>query len=88
MISSALNLIILQTRLRDGSRKVVKIAEVTGMQGDTIKLQDIFEFRQRGIENGKIMGYLTGTGQIPQCLSRIQAANIDLPLSIFTPHQG
>lgn len=87
MMSSALDLVILQQRLHDGSRKVVKLAKVTGMQGDVILVQDIFEFRQTGIKDDKIKGYFTATGQIPQFLSRIQAARVDLPLSIFTPQQ-
>ncbi len=84
-MASALDLITYQERLRDGSRKVLKVAEVVGMQGDVIVLKDIFEFRQTGVENGKIKGHFTATGHIPRFLDRFQAAGIELPLSLFTP---
>lgn len=85
MMASALDLIVQQERLRDGSRKIVKISEVESMQGDTIVLSDIFEFRQTGMEAGKIKGYFTATGRIPKFLSRLGLAGIELPLSLFTP---
>ena len=84
-MASALDLITYQERLRDGSRKILKVTEVVGMQGDVIELQDIFEFRQTGVENGKIKGHFTATGHIPRFLDRFQAAGIELPLSLFTP---
>jgi pilus assembly protein CpaF len=86
-IASAVHLIVNQRRLPDGRRKIVKITEVTGMQRDTIELQDIFEFRQTGIENGKIKGHFTATGYIPKFLEWMQPAGIDVPLSLFTPRQ-
>lgn len=85
IMASAVDLIVQQERLRDGSRKIVKISEVEAMQGDTIVLADIFEFRQTGVEAGKIKGYFSGTGRIPKFLSRLNAAGIELPLSFFTP---
>jgi pilus assembly protein CpaF len=84
-MASALDLITHQERLRDGSRKILKVTEVVGMQGDVIELQDIFEFRQTGVENGKMKGHFTATGHIPRFLDRFQAAGIELPLSLFTP---
>ena len=72
-------------RLRDGTRKVLKVTEVVGMQGDVVMLQDIFEFRQTGVKNTKITGHFTATGHIPRFLDRIRAAGVDLPLSLFTP---
>jgi pilus assembly protein CpaF len=84
-MASALNLVVQQERLRDGSRKVVKISEVEGMQGDVIVLSDIFEFRQTGMTAGKINGYFTATGRIPKFLSLLNTQRIDLPLSLFTP---
>jgi pilus assembly protein CpaF len=85
MMASALDVIVHQERLHDSTRKVVKISEVEGMQGDTIVLSDIFEFRQTGIVANKINGYFTATGRIPRFLSRLKAAGIDLPLTLFTP---
>jgi len=82
-IASALDLIIHMERLRDGSRKVVQITEVQGMEGDTIVLQDIFVFEQMGIENGKIIGRLRPTGIRPKFMDKIEAAGIYLPPDIF-----
>ena len=84
-MASALDLITHQERLQDGSRKILKVTEVVGMQGDVIELQDIFEFRRTGVEDGKIKGHFTATGHIPRFLNRIQAAGVDLPMSLFTP---
>jgi pilus assembly protein CpaF len=86
MMASTLDLIVHQERLRDGTRRQVRISEVEGIQGDTIVLSDIFEFRQTGQTAGKINGYFTATGRIPKFLSRLSAAGVDLPLSLFTPH--
>jgi pilus assembly protein CpaF len=84
-MASAIDLITYQERLQDGSRKILKVTEVVGMQGDVILLQDIFEFRQTGVKEGRITGIFTATGYIPSFLNRIRAAGIDLPLSLFTP---
>ncbi len=85
MIASALHIIVHQARLQDGSRKVLKVTEVVGIQGDVVMLQDIFEFRETGLKEGVVSGHFTATGVIPKFLSRIQAAGIELPLSLFTP---
>jgi pilus assembly protein CpaF len=82
-IASALDLIVHMERLRDGSRKVVQITEVQGMEGDTIVLQDIFVFEQTGIEDGKIVGRLRPTGIRPKFMEKIEAAGIYLPPDIF-----
>jgi pilus assembly protein CpaF len=86
MMTSAIDLITYQERLPDGSRKILKVTEVTGMQGDVIGLQDIFEFRRTGVnEEGRITGNFTATGRIPGFLDRFRAAGIELPLNLFTP---
>ena len=85
MMASAIDLITHQERLRDGTRKILKVTEVVGMQGDVVMLQDIFEFRQTGIKDGKVTGYHTATGHIPKRLDRIQASGTEIPMSIFTP---
>lgn len=82
-IASAVDLIIHQERMRDGSRKVVQITEVQGMEGDVIVLSDIFQFEQQGIENGRVIGRLKPTGIRPKFIERIEAANIHLPPHIF-----
>jgi pilus assembly protein CpaF len=86
MIASGLNLIAYQERMVDGARRMTRISEVAGLQGDTILLNDIFEFRQTGMKDGKILGYHTPTGYIPRFLPRFQMAGIDLPVQeFFTP---
>ncbi|RCK75685.1 MAG: Type II/IV secretion system ATP hydrolase TadA/VirB11/CpaF, TadA subfamily [Anaerolineae bacterium] len=82
-VASAIDLIIHQERMRDGSRKVVNITEVSGMEGDVITLTDIFVFEQSGYENGRIVGRLRATGLRPKFMDKIEAAGIHLPASIF-----
>ncbi|MCS6907958.1 MAG: CpaF family protein [Anaerolineales bacterium] len=82
-IASAIDLIIHAERMRDGSRKVVNITEVSGMEGDVITLTDIFVFEQSGYENGKVLGRLRATGLRPKFMDKIEAAGIHLPASIF-----
>ncbi len=82
-IASAIDLIVHQERMRDGTRKVVSITEVQGMEGDVIVLSDIFTFEQTGIEDGKIIGRLKPTGIRPKFMDRIEAAGIKLPPDIF-----
>jgi pilus assembly protein CpaF len=82
-ISSAIDLIVHQERMRDGTRKIVSVTEVQGMEGDVIVMQDIFTFQQTGIEGGKVIGRLRPTGIRPKFIERIEQANIHLPPSIF-----
>jgi len=82
-IASAVDLIIQQARMRDGSRKIISITEVQGMEGDVIVMSDIFAFEQQGMENGKIIGRLKPTGIRPKFYDRIEAAGISLPPNIF-----
>ena len=83
-ISSAVNLIVQQERMRDGSRKVTYVTEVQGMEGDTVVMQDLFLYEQTGIdENGKIIGHHKPTGLRPKQMWRIQEAGIQLPPSVF-----
>jgi pilus assembly protein CpaF len=88
-VSSAIDLIIQQTRLRDGSRKVTAITEVAGMEGDTIVLTDIFRFEQTGATpEGKILGQLKPTGIRPLFTPRLEAAGFRLPPEIFGANMG
>ncbi len=82
-ISSAVDLIVHQNRLKDGSRKIVNITEVQGMEGDVIVMQDVFVFEQTGVEEGKIRGRLKPTGIRPQFVERFETAGIHLPPNIF-----
>ncbi|KPL72187.1 type II secretion system protein E [Ornatilinea apprima] len=82
-ISSAVDVIVHQSRMRDGSRKVTYITEVSGMEGDVITLTDIFAFEQTGYDNGKVMGRLRPTGLRPKFMEKIEAAGISLPPTIF-----
>ncbi len=83
-IASAIDLIVHQSRMQDGSRKVVYITEVVGMEGDVITMQDIFRFEQTAIEDGKVLGELVATGLRPKYMDKIEAHGIHLPPSIFS----
>ena len=82
-IASALDLIVHQERMRDGSRKITSISEIQGMEGDIITMSEIFRFEQTGFENGKVIGRLRPTGLRPKFMYKIQEAGIMLPPSIF-----
>jgi pilus assembly protein CpaF len=82
-IASALDLVVHQERLRDGTRKVVNITEVTGMEGEVITMTDLFVFEQTSLENGKVVGRLRPTGLRPKFMDQIEASGIHLPASIF-----
>jgi pilus assembly protein CpaF len=82
-VSSAIDLVVHQSRMRDGTRKVVNITEVSGMEGEVITLTDIFAFEQVGYENGKVIGRLRATGLRPRFMEKIEAAGINLPPQIF-----
>jgi pilus assembly protein CpaF len=83
-IAAAVNLIVQQARLKDGSRKITNITEVQGMEGDVVVLQDVFEFEQTGLdERGKIVGRLRPTGIRPKFVELFEQNNIYLPPNIF-----
>ncbi|MGE5641724.1 MAG: CpaF family protein [Byssovorax cruenta] len=82
-VASAIDLICQQERMRDGTRKVTTITEVSGMEGDVVTMTDIFVFEQTGMENGKIVGRLRPTGLRPKFMDKIETAGINLPPSIF-----
>lgn len=82
-IASAVELICHQERMRDGTRKVTNITEVSGMEGEVITMTDIFVFEQNGVENGQIVGRLRPTGLRPKFMEKIETAGINLPPSIF-----
>ncbi len=82
-IASAINVVVHQDRLRDGSRKVMSISEIQGMEGDVITTSEIFRFEQTSIEDGKVIGRLRPTGLRPKFMWKLQEAGIMLPPSIF-----
>jgi pilus assembly protein CpaF len=85
-ISSAIDLIVQQTRLKDGQRKVTAITEVAGMEGDVVVLSDIFKFSQTGVStDGKVLGELKPTGIRPNFTPRLEAAGFKLGMEIFAP---
>jgi pilus assembly protein CpaF len=83
-MAAAVDMIVQVQRMRDGSRRVIQCAEVLGMEGETLIMQDIFVFEQTAIrEDGKIIGELKPTGLRPRASDRIAAAGISLPANIF-----
>lgn len=82
-IASAIDCIIHLDRFSDGSRKVVQVAEVQGMEGDVVVMQDIFRFQQAGFKDGRILGRLEPTGIRPKFYEKIERAGIRLPSNIF-----
>ncbi len=82
-VASAINVICHLERMRDGSRKVVAITEVQGMEGDVITMTDLFIFEQTGVENGRVVGRMRPTGLRPKFMDRIEASGLQLPPSIF-----
>ncbi|RRR65812.1 MAG: CpaF family protein [Candidatus Viridilinea halotolerans] len=83
-IVSAVQLLVQQSRLKDGSRKVTQVTEVSGMEGDVVVLQDIFVFEQTGMdERGKVVGTLRPTGIRPKFIEKFEAMNIYLPPTTF-----
>jgi pilus assembly protein CpaF len=84
-IGSAVNIIVQQSRMRDGTRKIVSITEVMGTDGEHVRLQEIFAFRQTGLdEDGKVLGGFAATGTIPHFLEHLEAEGEGVPVEIFT----
>ena len=85
-VSSAVDLIVQQTRLKDGQRKVTAVTEVAGMEGDIIVLSDIFKFNQTGVTTeGKVLGEVNATGIRPNFTPRLIAAGFNLSADVFAP---
>ena len=83
-VSSALNVVIQVARLSDGARKIVKVTEVTGMEGEVVVMQDIFVFEKQGLDSeGKVVGQFRASGVRPKFLDMIHMAGIHLPAEIF-----
>src|SRR6202044_3389198 len=83
-ISSAVDLVVQVSRLSDGTRKVICVSEITGMEGDVVTMQDRFVFRKRGIrENGEVIGEFLPTGIRPRFAERLVVTGIQLPMGMF-----
>jgi pilus assembly protein CpaF len=83
-IASALNVVLQLSRMSDGTRKVVTVSEVTGMEGDVVVMQDIFVFEKRGVDrDGKVLGEYRATGVRPKFLDAVHAAGIHLGANVF-----
>ena len=83
-VASALDLIVQVSRLSDGTRKIINISEVVGMEGDVVTMQDIFEYKKTGIgEKGEVLGEFLPTGIRPRLSERLLAAGIRLPMGMF-----
>jgi pilus assembly protein CpaF len=83
-ISSALDVVVQVSRLSDGTRKIVTVSEITGMEGDIVTMQDIFVFQKRGIrENGEVLGDFVPTGIRPKFAERLLVSGIQFPMSMF-----
>src|SRR4051812_6439475 len=83
-IASAIDVVVQVSRLSDGTRKVISLAEITGMEGEVVTMQDIFVFRKRGIrENGEVLGEFMPTGVRPKFAEKLLIAGISLPMAMF-----
>ncbi len=85
-VSSAIELVVYVARYTDGTRKVAKISEITGMEGETITMQDLYVFRQDGFdEGGNVIGKHVATGIVPTFIEKLKAYGESIPSSVFTP---
>jgi pilus assembly protein CpaF len=82
-VASAVDLIVHQSRLKDGTRRITNITEVQGMEGDVIVMQDVFVFEQTGVVEGKIQGRLKATGIRPKFVEKFEVQGINLPPGLF-----
>ncbi len=88
-VSSALHLMVQLARFTDGVRRVTHVTEITGMEGEIITMQDLFQFRQTGVDpEGRILGSMTATGLRPTFAERFAMAGIQLPESVFLVRTG
>jgi pilus assembly protein CpaF len=83
-IASAIDVVVQVSRMSDGARKIASVAEITGMEGEVVTMQEIFVFRKRGIrENGEVLGDFLPTGIRPKFSERLLVSGIQLPVSMF-----
>ena len=83
-IASAIDIIIHESRLSDGSRRVMAVTEVTGLEGDQIVMQDIFAFQQSGVgPDGRIVGELRATGSVPTWIDQVRSRGAEIDMGMF-----
>ena len=83
-VASAINLLIHLARLSDGTRKLVRISEITGMEGNTIVMQDIYVYEKKGIgPDGSVKGEFVPTGVRPRFMNRLKVSGIEIPSHFF-----
>jgi pilus assembly protein CpaF len=83
-IAAAIQIVIQQSRMSDGTRKVTSISEITGMEGDVITMQEIFLFEKLGVNgDGKVIGRFRATGVRPKACERLKASGVILPPDMF-----
>ncbi len=83
-VASTINIVVQASRLIGGPRKITKISEITGMEGDVISMQDIFEFQQTGLDENRVaQGRFVANGVRPACLAKLHACGVPLPVEIF-----
>lgn len=88
-IASAVDIVIQASRLSDGTRKVISISEIVGMEGDVITMQEIFAYQREGMdEDGRVVGRFRPTGIRPRCADRLRAYGIELSMAMFTEMHG
>jgi pilus assembly protein CpaF len=88
-VASAINVVIQVSRLSDGTRKVTNLAEITGMEGDVVTMQDIFLFKKQGIgEKGEVLGEYLPTGVRPKFAEQLLTSGIRLPMEMFEPRRA
>ena len=85
---SAITVIVQVSRLSDGRRKVVSLQELTGMEGETITMQEIFSYKQTGIDaEGHVVGHFCASGVRPKFMERLRAFGVAIPEAMFDPTQ-
>jgi len=82
-IASAVSIVIQVARMSDGTRRVTHLTEITGMEEDTVSMQDVFLFEKQGISQGRVVGNFTATGIRPKFADRLKASGINVPASLF-----
>jgi Flp pilus assembly CpaF family ATPase len=82
-VVGAIDLIVQISRFKDGTRKVIQVSEVDGMQGEVITLGDIFVYRQRGEEKDRVVGEFASTGYVPRCIERFSERGLHIPREVF-----
>ena len=85
-IASAINLVIQVARLTDGTRRITSISEITGMEGEVITMQDIFQYQRTGMDaQGNVLGHFRATGVRPKFMERLRNYGVTVPDNLFDP---